>query len=288
MAIKVIEHDFGYKVTLYIPNDSPPRKKASWEYSSPREVDYVSDAVDRAKRTIIDYSLNNVFNYFVTFTFDDNKQADSRVYDETSKKLRVALNHYKNRIDSNMRYVIVPELHKESHRIHFHALMYFSAFKDDKNNDLFDFLYYDDKKRHKVYRHNWFFEKFGSVHCVKINKWSARVGMYVSKYISKDLLQLKLKTYYTCSKGLKKSDTVFQRNETHDYSIAWMMSMGLEPSFRNDFCTIYNIDSESVLQSLLRDVDKHIDDKQFKYNLGKQFDFSSQKNDKSIYDFMEV
>ena len=43
--------------------------------------------------------LNNLFNYFVTITFDDDKKCNSFDFEDTKKKLLQSFNNYQKRYD---------------------------------------------------------------------------------------------------------------------------------------------------------------------------------------------
>ena len=57
------EDFFGYSLVMYNQN------KQRMHYD-PNDRDYTKDAKFRAKRKVVEYALNNDFNWFVTITFD--------------------------------------------------------------------------------------------------------------------------------------------------------------------------------------------------------------------------
>jgi len=82
----------------------------------------VRTALSRTKRLIYDYGRNNVWEWFFTFTFNDSAVSDKSDYVECSKKVRKWLNHIRERKCPNMKYLLIPELHK-SGEWHFHSLI---------------------------------------------------------------------------------------------------------------------------------------------------------------------
>ena len=84
-------------------------------------VERMSNSLSRTKRLFHDYAFCNSFDLFVTFTFD-RKKIDRYDLDSIKKKLGKFFNNYQNRVDSSLRYMIVPEQHKDG-AYHFHGLM---------------------------------------------------------------------------------------------------------------------------------------------------------------------
>lgn len=92
------------------PEKDPARKKAN-----------LDRAKRRAKTAVFDLALSNDFQWFVTLTLDRTKVNRYDVT-EVTRKLNNWLDNHVRR--SGLRYVLVPELHKDS-AIHFHG--FFSA-----------------------------------------------------------------------------------------------------------------------------------------------------------------
>lgn len=76
---------------------------------------------NRTIQKIYEITRSNMWEYFITLTFDP-KKVDSFNYEEVSKKLSKWLNHLKERYAPDLRYIVVPELHK-SGRYHFHGML---------------------------------------------------------------------------------------------------------------------------------------------------------------------
>lgn len=75
----------------------------------------------RAKKKISDYARSNKWDWFTTFTFND-RCSDRYNYNECSKKIRKWLNNIRNRYAQNLKYLAVPEQHKDG-AWHFHILL---------------------------------------------------------------------------------------------------------------------------------------------------------------------
>lgn len=148
----------------------------------------------RAIQKIYEITRSNEWEYFITLTFNPEK-VDSFNYDVVVKKLSKWLNNLKARYAPDLRYIVVPELHK-SGRYHFHGL-----FADIGNMQLID-----SGKRlpdgEIIYNLGNYDLGFTTATRIKDN---ARVSSYITKYISKDLCAVTNgKKRYWNSKNLKK------------------------------------------------------------------------------------
>jgi len=243
-----------------------------------RLEDKIQTSISRAKRTIIDYGLNNEFNYFVTITFDDDKKCNSFDYDETKKKLLQSFNNFQKRKDKNFKYLIVPEIH-DSGRIHFHGWFY------TERDDLLKYMFYDKKTKHRVYRHETFFEQFGAITCVKINDYTLGAALYIVKYISKDLggIKLPFKQYYFASKGLKRSEVIYKSNQPGiDLEMLLGNNFGILPNadYQDFYCKMYRIDNDDLIRYIMQKND-------FVADLQELVGITKIKEKTSPYDFME-
>jgi hypothetical protein len=137
---------------------------------------------------LIDLTLCNKFDLFVTFTFKKDR------HDLDAKKRQMAFWLNNQRIlHGKFKYLIVPELHKDG-AIHFHAL--FSGYKGQL---------VDSGRTNKAGRkiHNIQSYRGGFTTAVKIDNLE-KVSSYVAKYITKDMPVFKNKQRYWCSNGLKR------------------------------------------------------------------------------------
>ena len=132
---------------------------------------------------------------FVTITFDDNK-VNAFNYDEAKNKLKQWLDRMRRK-SRDMRYIIIAELHK-SGRIHFHGL--FSNVnwelipaRNPHNNRL---IYKNGCQIFNIKDFN-----YGFTTVSKIKDINA-VTYYITKYITKDLLDIKNKKHYWASRNL--------------------------------------------------------------------------------------
>ena len=201
--------------------------------------DYLNESLLRSKRLILDYALNNNFNYFVTFTFDASKINRSN-FNVCKNKILNAFDNFKHRYDSEFKYILVPELHKNGIAIHFHGLIYTTNFEFCKK------LYFSKDYFTNVYRHEFFFKRFGANCFIPIVNSSERVAFYITKYISKSNVRVFSNSYFV-SKGLNRSTTLISSNlkEFKDFIINDVLQ-GSRPSFYNDFLVKYKISFEDL------------------------------------------
>lgn len=156
----------------------------------------------RSKSNLIDLVYHNSmidpWQYFVTLTFDP-KEVDSLDYEIVSEALAKWLDNMKHQ-NPNMAYVIVPELHK-SGRIHFHGL-----FRDVPNWDLVPARSERTGnliKKNGVQIYNLVNYKYGFTTVSEIKNQEA-VSVYMSKYMTKELINLNYKKRYWSSRNLKR------------------------------------------------------------------------------------
>lgn len=147
----------------------------------------------RSKDRLYNIINSNKWEYFITLTFDRNI-TDSSNYELVYKRISTFLRNFKYNYQSDLQYVIVPELHADKVHYHLHGLI--------KNCDKFQF----EDSGHKtkdgkiIYNiKNW---SYGYTTATKVED-NDKVCSYISKYISKDnLLNIKSRHRYLCSRGL--------------------------------------------------------------------------------------
>ena len=146
------------------------------ELSEGRNKRSLQVSTSRTVSKLYEIARANIWEYFVTFTFNRSK-IDSSNYDLLTEKVRVWLSHLRQRYAPNLKYILVPELHDDKVHYHFHALI--------SNTGNIKFI--DSGVRHKgnvIYNiGNW---KFGFTTASKVLD-SGRVSSYITKYITKDL-----------------------------------------------------------------------------------------------------
>lgn len=159
-------------------------------------------SIRHTKNSVFDYALNNTWDYFVTFTFD---QTFNRYdFPELRRYMSQFLQNYRKRHCEDMKYLGLPEFHKDG-AIHFHFLISGSL----PDNLL---LPHCDQKKYPgaKYLKNW----------RGINVWepvqnSVAISCYMCKYVVKDIIVNAGRARYISSRNLNKpSEEVFFYPET--------------------------------------------------------------------------
>jgi hypothetical protein len=242
--IKIIKfNDSSYKLIQF---KNPVRKSGfekdeSFEYdfetldsnktTENQNEEYLRQSLSRTKKTIKEYALCNEFEYFSTLTFDRTK-INACELETIKKNIGQWLNNYKKRVNKNLKYLLIPELHKDKKHFHLHGLI--SGIEDIK----------EFRKSSKgVMRYNWIAweDKYGFNSLEKV-KNTAKVSNYITKYITKELVTEYHKQRYLVSKGLKKPETIMAMENYTSF---------IPCDFENEYVKTLNIDSYDKLQQIL-------------------------------------
>ncbi len=152
--------------------------------------------ISRARTSVIELSLCNPWEHFVTLTLNPNKY-DRYNLDKYIKDLGQFIRDQRKKYGTDIKYLLIPEQHKDG-AWHMHGFLH--GLTDNmlsvNDNGYMDWLDYS--------------KKFGFC-SVDMIKHKERASFYISKYISKDfrsgVVKLNAKMYY-CSRGLKKADLI--------------------------------------------------------------------------------
>ena len=218
--LKVYEYADGIQIRLYnqpitsiekvppVPIAKPyepeelPKVHTSELSNNPEKV-HTSELLDKQREHAIQSSMNrtiqkiyeisraNIWEYFLTLTFDRNK-LDSSNYNLLCDKVSKWLNNLHSRYAPDLKYLIVPELHKDGKHYHFHGLLANIGNITLKDSGI-------KKNGHTIYNmSNW---KYGFSTVTKV-KDSNKVSSYITKYITKELCAVsKNKRRYWTSKN---------------------------------------------------------------------------------------
>lgn len=149
----------------------------------------------RTKSKVFDYSNANDWEWFCTFTISSEKVSDRSDYAECSKKMTNWLNNMKKRYCPDLKYVLVPERHKDG-SWHFHglfrdclgfdfkiALNGKKTLKNGKINKSYGKpLKHNGKQVYNISRYT-----LGYTECTAVLD-TRSVSKYILKYITKDLI----------------------------------------------------------------------------------------------------
>ena len=208
----------------------------------------IDESIIRSKSRIYELAYCNPWDWFFTGTINPNKQ-DRTDLELFHKQLTQWLRNY-NRIHSlNIKFLFVPEKHKDGKSWHIHGFIYglpVSHLKqfvigDDMGKKL------ADKVKNGELIYNWipYFNRFGFNDLEPIRNHEA-VSKYVTKYVNKELAnsvtELNAHTYYH-SRGLKFSD--LRKKGTMNWD-------GIVPTFENDYCSVACFDyTDELFNTLL-------------------------------------
>lgn len=214
-------------------------------------------SISRSKSRVTELALCNPWEYFVTLTLDKKKY--NRYDLPTFKKhLSKFLNNLRFRYGWDIKYLLIPEQHKDG-AWHMHGL-----FMGIPANELTAFSLHDHLPSRVLHMlgegrkiMNWprYAHSFGYVTCEPIRNLEA-TAKYITKYITKDLVssQVELnKKLYLCSHGLNRAETICRGHIVHDF----------QPDFCNDYVAIKTFKTEDEALALF------VDD-----NAGKSFPIS--------------
>lgn len=184
--IKLIKyHDFKAKNLTYHKHKGSPKTTKKNELNIIRSV-------RRTKMIISDLVQCNEFELFCTFTFD-KKKIDRYDIIQVKSAMSKWLENTK-RTNPELKYLIVPEFHKDRQAIHFHALL----------SGLSESLLIPTNKFHNnrsIYHLKSY--SYGYNSAIKIDNID-KVSSYVKKYITKDLISETGKKRFWCSQGLSR------------------------------------------------------------------------------------
>lgn len=188
--------------------------------------DKLMNNVIRSKSLIKELGLCNHWDYFATITLDPDK------YDRSELKpfIRAFSKFVRDNLHGSIKYLMVPELHKDEENWHFHCL--FAGDLLLKDLDYCPIESVAHKNMHK----GWFYSpllwtKFG-INTIEPVKNHDAVVYYTSKYLTKALSskgKISLGSHlYMCSKGLTRKERI-------DSGIAVNMHRLAK---ENDFCGV--------------------------------------------------
>lgn len=197
--LKTVQYPNGeVKIIHYkIPVSGNVKEKAESKGTGDPEKSILS-SMNRAKNKILDLSRSNDWEWFLTFNFNKNK-VDRYDYDSVSKLMSKWLNNQKTQYPE-MRYLIVPELHKDG-AYHFHGLvsngLSFTRATNPHNGTLLK-----DRVGREVYNVEGY--HIGFTTATKVTE-TKRAGNYITKYITKELCStVKGKKKYWHSRNLQE------------------------------------------------------------------------------------
>lgn len=171
-------------------DDRPKQKEGKGD-----KVKNCKDSLKRAVQTVFDIAKSNIWDWFITLTFDPQK-VNSYDYDQCVEaiiRFLKCLRYY----SKDFVYLLVPELH-ESGRYHFHGLIRGPLPHEEALNPWGQRVL--DDKGHQVY--NIPIYNYGFTTAVRVYSISA-IG-YIAKYITKQDAVPEGRKRYWASRGVAR------------------------------------------------------------------------------------
>lgn len=182
-------------------------------------------SIRRSQRLVHDYILCNSFDLFVTITVAH----DRHNIEHSKQKLNTWLKNQRDR-NGKFSYVIVPEYHKDR-ALHFHGVLnnYTGTIKQSRSSKTGRILTSDGKPVYELSEYKSGFTKVQYIGNTAEDQ--ARVGGYIRKYITKDMVSVFGKKRFWASQGFKKP---YQEDNP-----TWIKDITPDSVYENDYGKIY-------------------------------------------------
>lgn len=151
----------------------------------------LSNNIARARGRVLEIALCNPWEWFVTLTLDGEKQ-DRSDLNRYIKDLGNWIGNFNRKYGCNMKYILVPELHKDGKSWHMHGLLH----------DVPDAALV--RNEHGYWDIPYYRNRFGYISLSAV-KSHEKVSRYITKYISKSMsarVEDKAKHLFYASKKL--------------------------------------------------------------------------------------
>ena len=198
----------------------------------------INESILRSKSKIFELAFCNPWDWFFTGTINPNKQ-DRTDLELFHKQLTQWLRDYNKKYKLNIKFLFVPEKHKDGKSWHIHGFIYGLPVEhlvqfqvgDKMGKGLAEKVLNGDI----VYNWKAYFDRFGFCDLEPIRNHEA-VSKYVTKYINKELAssvtELNAHTYYH-SRGLRFAELKKKG------SMNWG---NIEPTYENEYCSVCWLD----------------------------------------------
>lgn len=207
-----------------------PRKKNAGYHDCKLEA-----SISRTRSAIFELALCNDWEWFVTLTLNP-EWYDRKNLEEYKKKLSTWIKNYNRLHQTNIKYLLIPENHKDG-SWHMHGLLMGLPVEHLKEFTLEEKLpikmVIELLRGKKLYNWEAYAKAFGYISVSEI-KDIEHVSKYITKYITKDLAKTRIEVnahFYYGSKGLKRAETLYQGKLTRD----------LEEDFANEYVKIKTV-----------------------------------------------
>lgn len=182
-------------------------------------------SIRRSKRIVRDYVICNHFDIFVTITF----ASDRHNIELSKKKLNIWLKNQRDR-NGKFSYVFVPEYHKDG-ALHFHGVLnnYSGRLVQSRSSKTNRYLSSNGKPVFEFAEYKSGFTKVQYIGNTPEDH--AKVGGYISKYITKEMVSLFGKKRFWSSQGLERP--------IQEDNPAWFAEIEPDYVYENEYGKIY-------------------------------------------------
>lgn len=211
-------------------------------------------SVKRTRDCVFDYANATIWEWFCTFTFDANyvdkkgNKLDRSNFEIVSSKMTAWLRNMRLRYCPNMKYVLVPEKHKDG-SWHFHGLFadceglqFVAAINMQKMYKGKPNKYYGMplvRNGEQVFDISRF--TLGFTDCTRVRD-TKKVANYILKYITKDLCcDVRNRKRYWNSKNLEKPSESCFLNELEFYSSVDSLIVECLKKNPNTYCNTFEV-----------------------------------------------
>lgn len=230
--VKLLTYPHGQQVTLYkkaiqagIKNENLRRDYKNVERTKEQSVHNLTVSLNRTKNNIYNIARSYSWEWFITLTFNRDL-TDASNYDLVVKKLSTFTHNLVNRQCPDLKYLIIPELHKDKENYHFHGLL--------ANTNGLDFVFSGkfDKHNRPIFNiSNW---SWGFTTATLVGH-SAKASNYITKYVTKDserYLYGKHRYYSNCKKTQAEKLVVNKQDFLEMYAddISYMSTKTIKPA----------------------------------------------------------
>lgn len=195
--------------------DVTPKKKQDCENESDKksvrsdfEIERSNkNSMNRAKNKIYELARSNEWEWFITLTFNP-QVIDSTCYDRVKSVVSEFFHSMRKRYSKDLKYLVVPELHKDGKKYHFHGVM-----ADVGNMPVLNSGYIHNGKI--VYNlQTW---HFGYSTVTRVTD-TRKVSSYITKYITKELCtETDSRHRYLCSSNCSRPKTTEYQMTVDEY-----------------------------------------------------------------------
>ena len=228
-------------------------------YERKRTTERTQEMIEHSEHVSIGRTVNqiyaivrsNVWEYFVTLTIDP-KKLDNTDYIMIVQKLNYWANNLKKRYAPDLKYVFVPELHKDKRKWHFHGLFANVGnipFVFSGKTCVGKFVYDYAKKPFATKIYNLPLWKYGFSTATRVRD-SKKASSYITKYLTKDLVRVlpNQNRYFAslnCDRPVEKVFYIEPENlkeliEKHYASINYMSNIELKDATQKIYYMEFN------------------------------------------------